>query len=398
LKTKRNIKLIIGIGISLSIYACVESFTTPEIVAAKSYLVVDGLLNAQPGTTQIKLLRTQNLTDTSKTKPERGAIVQIQDDAGLFYSLIETPPGTYSSYISAVDKSRKYRLYIKTTDTNEFMSEFVAAHESPPVDELTYTVESENVKVQVSTHDPANNTHYYQWRYQQTWQYTALEHTFYRLANGIVTRVPDDQYTCWKTVGTDKILVTSTDRLAQDVVSNFQVFSLPIESEQFKTRFSLLVQQTALDKPAFDYWELLRKNTQNLGTLFDPLPSKVIGNMRCLTNPDNIILGYFSASSVSEKRIFISAAEVKQLGLYDDPYKNCSRKAILFINVKACEAGQPIWPFTGDCRLPPQGANQQPVTGIPDGADFIKGYYFTSTFCMDCRLRGGTNIKPSFWQ
>ncbi|MEJ7664694.1 MAG: DUF4249 family protein [Hymenobacter sp.] len=49
--------------------------------------------------------------------------------------------------------------------------------------------------------------------------------------------------------------------------------------------YSILVRQYALTPEEFAYWDKLRKNTENLGTLFDPLPSQLSGNVHRLTMP-----------------------------------------------------------------------------------------------------------------
>ena len=42
--------------------------------------------------------------------------------------------------------------------------------------------------------------------------------------------------------------------------------------------------------------------------------------------------------------------------------------------------------------IPPQW----PYDAIFEGPA-IKAYKVAEPFCVDCRLRGGSNIKPSFW-
>ncbi|MGC4023430.1 MAG: DUF4249 family protein [Cyclobacteriaceae bacterium] len=67
----------------------------------------------------------------------------------------------------------------------------------------------------------------------------------------------------------------------------------------------MLVKQQALSEEAYNFWFQLQTTTQNLGGLFDPLPSQVNSNVQCESDPSKTVLGFFSGSSVSSKRIFI---------------------------------------------------------------------------------------------
>ncbi len=45
---------------------------------------------------------------------------------------------------------------------------------------------------------------------------------------------------------------------------------------------------------------------ENAGTLFDPTPTAIPGNIYCIDNPEEPVLGYFEASGVSTRRVFIN--------------------------------------------------------------------------------------------
>jgi len=65
-----------------------------------------------------------------------------------------------------------------------------------------------------------------------------------------------------------------------------------------------------LTSAAFNYLTLIEKNSQQLGTLFDPQPSELPGYIHSTSNPAEPVLGYLSAVAPQEKRLFIDASQV----------------------------------------------------------------------------------------
>jgi hypothetical protein len=94
------------------------------------------------------------------------------------------------------------------------------------------------------------------------------------------------------------------------MISHQPVATIPQNDEKISKRYSILVRQYALTKEAYQFHQILQRNTQQTGSLFDPQPSQLSTNLHCLTNPDQPVIGFISASSVEEKIIFIKHQEV----------------------------------------------------------------------------------------
>ncbi len=77
------------------------------------------------------------------------------------------------------------------------------------------------------------------------------------------------------------------------------------ETRRLHYRYSLLVRQMALSKKAFWYWDELAKNLQSKGNLFDTQPSLTPSNICNVNDEDELVIGYFSISGATEKRIFV---------------------------------------------------------------------------------------------
>jgi hypothetical protein len=76
--------------------------------------------------------------------------------------------------------------------------------------------------------------------------------------------------------------------------------------QQLSVLYSIFVRQYALTEDGYNFLSLMQSNTESLGTIFDPQPSQLKGNIQCLTNPNEPVVGYVSAGTVQQQRIFIS--------------------------------------------------------------------------------------------
>jgi len=175
--------------------------------------------------------------------------------------------------------------------------------------------ENDGVQLYADAHDATGTTIYYRWKYSQTWQFTSAYQSRYQF-NTTTQKVeprPVDIYHCWQTIPTSPIVQTSTARLSQDVAKDVPLVFLAANAAELRFKYSILVQLLAQSKEEYDYWETLRKNTESLGTINDPLPSQITGNVHCLSDASEPVLGYVGVHSLSEQRIFIARIDVPQL-------------------------------------------------------------------------------------
>ncbi|HYE53882.1 MAG TPA: DUF4249 domain-containing protein [Chitinophagaceae bacterium] len=368
--------------------ACRQSYEPPALKAPNRFLVIEGVINATAGaSTTILLSRTRNLVDTFLTDPERGARVQIESSAGNVFNLAEQAPGTYVSAPLSLNASQNYRLKIITSDNKEYLSDMVPVKQTPAIDSLTWRQRTDpalpkDVTIYANTHDPSNNTRYYRWDYTETWQYRAVYDTDlgWNVQAGLIFYYPpaDQRYNCWYVSEGPQIAIGSSVKLSNDVIADAPVVVIPHNSEKIGVRYSALVRQYALTQDAYKYWEILQKNTQKLGTLFDAQPSQLKGNFRSVSNASEPVIGYASASTVQEQRIFIARQQlVDWQGGVSQP----------------------------DCPMvtTPQNSSNYLILNYPDTT--YGPYYFTSAggivltkkTCLDCTRRGGTNQRPSYW-
>ena len=360
--------------LALLLPACVDPYS-PDILAAKrSFLVVDGFINSQ-GVTSIKLSRTFAISSLPKVPAESRALVYLEDAGGARFPLTESPVGTYTSASLTLHPGRTYRLRITTAAGVLYASDFVPAKTTPPVDALDWRPESTGLGIYVSAHDDTNTTQYYRWEYEETWEIIppfspSIE--FYN-NNIIPIRVPYPTR-CWGNERAAAIQLAKTTALAKDVVSDLLLHRLPRNSDRLYRRYSILVQQHALTKEEYGYWEALRKNTESLGTLFDPQPSQLTGNVHCLSNDGELALGFVGAHSLAQHRIFIDHSQLPFDWPYVSGYKDCVPPDTAKADVTEL--------FRAGSIVPVVEVREGIVISTPD--------------CVDCR-RKGSATRPSFW-
>ena len=383
-----------GLGlVLLALGGCIERYMPEVINAPNRYLVVDGFINGN-GRTRIKLSRTVNLSVTTAPPAERGASVQVVDNTGLRYMLREQSAGLYVSDSLVLPVGRQYLLRISTASSEAatYESASTPLKVTPPFDKLDWTTSAGELQIRVSTHDASAQSRYYRWRYVETWHFRSGFESLIEYRDGIIKDRITPIYNCWRTEIGSLVKQTSTAQLSQDVITDYPLLSFPDKAERVKIRYSVLVSQYAETAEEFAYWELLRKNTEAVGTINDPLPVQLTGNVHRVGRPTEPVLGFVGAHTTQQQRLFISRQDLPLASDYEfeNPYFQCSTG-------EEIPGGRP----PDDYHVPEtrifQEPNSVPISYIKNAAGtVIEGYTGSTRACVDCRVRG-TTTKPAFW-
>nr|WP_294795470.1 DUF4249 domain-containing protein [uncultured Mucilaginibacter sp.] len=388
-KYSKNVKtgLVFALTLCVFIYACKEKYVPQIKDVNPNYLVVDGFINTGADSTIFRLSRTFKLESKAVMAVERAAIVAIESDAGGSYLLYELPakPGVYAVPPLNLDQSKKYRLRIRTKDNREYLSDFVESKVSPPVT-LTHDFRHGNLNIYSNTNDATGKSRYYNYTYTETWQYRAPQHSIYKVENHklVQRRYPeDDIYDCYHQSTSSKVNIATTTTLAEDRLADNLIVDILPSSQKVRIEYSVLVKQSVLTKAGFEFLETLAKNTERVGSIFDSQPSLLSGNIRCTTNPAEVVIGFISAGTTTEKRILLVANQFPFdfIGPVPDPY--CVKHTDSLTTGKI----KPV-------LLDPTTTDLIPI-------DFnltVDTLLATKIHeCVDCRLQGGTTKMPSYW-
>ncbi len=370
--TKRNSIIILLISQFLS--SCITQFI-PQITEEKELLVVQGLITDQQETDTIKLSKSLPFGHVNEATPVSGSIVSISDNMGNSFGLKEIKNGTYITDVTSFRgiPGRYYTLHINTNSDNlNYESLPVEMKGVPPIDSLYYdkiVVEQpyENFKgidacqIYLNTYDPSDNCKYFRWDYSETWELRLL------------FDVPNQ--TCWISDKSHAINIKSTVAFNEARINRLPVNYITNATDRLKTKYSIVVNQYSLNEDEFNYWEKIQDVAIQVGGLYDIIPSSIPGNIHCIENPEKVVLGYFSVSAKSSKRIFIK----DNFEGIINPYANCVTDTIG--TDKPVGLNETVWILVyHKCSIPCSSTFE--IT--------------THRECADCTTRG-TTIKPDFW-
>lgn len=367
----------IVLAIILNSEGCVTKFM-PELDENRELLVVDGLLTDQPETNTIRLTKSLPIGKMSNIKPVLGCTVSIIDDLDNLVTLKETGNGYYitDSLKFRGVTGRKYTLRIQSHSgvLNNYSYESLPMEliPVPPIDSLfwkkflieegnDYYAPKEGCEIYLDSHDDTRECQFFRWDFTETWE--------------IILPFIVPNRVCWATNKSGSILIKNTSLLSETSVSRFPINFISPATDRLKEKYSILVNQYSINEKEYEYWDNMQRLTEHSGSLYDIIPFSVPGNINCVDDPTEKVLGYFSVSAKTSRRIFIADSLSGMVQLYND-----------------CPISPPI-PF--EETVPTLGIN---VWIIYDHSMEVPPFiiYTDKKFCADCTTRG-TNIKPPFW-
>ncbi|HEY4874203.1 MAG TPA: DUF4249 domain-containing protein, partial [Puia sp.] len=297
----------------------------PPIRQSAQILVVEGLITTDTLPYAVKLSYTGSFTNASVAVDSNqnfinDATVIIKDDAGdsTYCNLVS--PGMYqsvnSSFIGTVGSA--YTLVIHLSNGKTYISTSEKINPVPPIDSITVSYDSTFITdvrptqfiISANTRDPASQTNYYRWTAsayipRKSWGEPCDPYTDPPCTNPYmcVCYAECDQY-----VENTQINVLS-DQLTNGNEIIQPVFYSPIY--WFGDHY-VEVRQYSLNQDSYIFWQQYIQQTTRTGSILDPLPSSLIGNIHNAADSTDNALGYFEASAVNSKKIVIEPFFLQQ--------------------------------------------------------------------------------------
>lgn len=368
-----NYILFLFLAVLLGIAACIDPFNPPEIELSERFLVYDGYIQANgQDTSWVTLSRTQNVHDPSVPAKEGGAVVSVENEQGEVYTFqaAAASPGTYYLPPAVFDVSQDHRLSLKLADGKTYLSEWQPFRVSPPIDSISYEVNGrDGIQIYVHTHDPAMQTRFYKWTFDETWEYSSPLISSLEMIDTVPVERTQDISRCWSSIVATNINVFTTAALSQDVVRYQPVTYVPAATNKLLREYSILVRQQALTREAYDYWTELARNNETNGSIFDPFPSGLSGNIKSAEGAGERVFGFFSGGVTQSQRVFIR----ENLGRSPTCYE---------VDTLSLKELRESYNLLISYELPDMPGN----------------YVVAPPYCLDCRVQGGTTRKPDFWR
>lgn len=363
----------------LFLASCKEKFVPKIPSPGAGYLVVEGNLTAGLGVTDIRISRTYPLDVTSSSQMEKDAAVAVEGSDGSNQPLPMTSAGHYTSPQLLFTSGSTYKLRIKTTDGKEYLSDAISPLTTPPIDSIGWKRDEQGFQFYVNAKGTNDNSRYYRWEFDETWEIRSFFYSLFVYEKPKVRprKQPEEMvFYCWKYGISNSLYLGSTAALSSNTVHEKILHRIPNGDEKLSVRYSLLLRQYSLSREAYDFYELMKKNTESLGSVFDMQPSELRGNIHCINDDNAIAIGYVTGATVSSKRIFVE----KPVGWQFN--EGCQSFTVVYDSVD--------YYFNGGGAIPIEEA-YDPVTGA------AIGYLGSAARCVDCTRRSGNLQKPSYW-
>ena len=399
---KRDI-LLLWVALLTVVSACVYDYN-PQIDGEGGYLIVEGDIIIGERSS-FKLSYSWTLVDTLATSEDQirvlyGTRMHIEDSKGGRYEQ-ESPydPGAspYAVFdMRKADPSLEYRLVIENKLGTYASTWTKAAPNDGAIDSLSFRINEDHttMSILVSTHSSDPQGGYYRWSVNETWEYRSMTNAIYKyvlyyptvtvFTPGIGEVLPLDRgeqyHRCWSTRVRPEIMTASTVDLTEDRLVDHLLYTLDYHDERVSVMYAPEVLQMRIPEDAYRYWEVMDRNSRDVGGLFSPEPSELRGNVVNVDNPDELVLGYVGVMSVIRKTMYIDNSLLRF-------YRNTSRY-------------QPVVDTLNDeaSYWKAYQLGKRPVGDIfnEQTGNWV-GYDWWPVSCVDCRRKGGTTTQPEGW-
>jgi len=331
--------IIILLGLSVIYAACIDEIAF-DIASEETSVVVEGLISTELQEYAVKVNESTILgigIDNIKS-PISGATVQVIDDSGVSVSFTEDveEAGTYIAEMQGI-VGKSYHVEVTLPNGNLITSAPEKILPPIQIDSIPIRIEevsglnaSGNSEITAFViaeanfeFDPADPP-YLRWRVYGEYEFLELYPGAFDLFRCYVTDFIDFN---------NLALLDGTD-VEGNRVENKEVVRTLL-NRRFNNIYGFMVSQYRISKKEHEYWSNVDQLINIDGTIFDPPPASIVGNLTNMNNPEELIQGYFSVVSSDFKRQFV---ETGDLGFFVQT--NCTGFSF-----------RPNPPECADCRL-----------------------------------------------
>lgn len=375
--------------LSILLNGCTETYPLLSNTYEEA-IVVEATLTNEVKKQEIKITKTSKFEDQN-TQIESGAKVTVKDNQGNEYLFEENSEIYLSQSAFQILPERQYTLEIITKDGKIYQSTPETMPAVSPIQNVVSSVVTNKdnetgVQITVNSYNPTGSSKYYRYEYEESYKIIAPRWSSLRT---IVTgpesvqliRNESNTRICYSTKKSTDIILVNTNNQEEDRVK------LPIRFIEESNyiighRYSILVKQYVENLAAFTFHRTMRDIAGSSSILSPKQPGLITGNIKCITDINTKVIGYFGLSSFSEQRIFFNYGDL--FPGKPSPYFN------------TCEDIKFLFCFVGlDCNGESMIYNieQNLMTYVQNRGN---NYTMVEAECGDC-TSFSSNIIPSFW-
>ena len=312
-------KALLAVLFLTSIISCIDVIDL-DINTEQRTIIIDGIVTDSLDDAFVRLnyssvigIGNDNILD-----PIPNAQVKLVDESDNKYDFEEVESGVYKINY-ALTRNKDYHLEVILEDGSHYESEPSSLQSSSVIDSIKYEVydgsytdnsgqftESTKIKLSCFSSFTDNDRPYLRWRINGMYE-------FQEAAPGVF--FPERCYIT-NNIDLNKIRIFNSNELNGSVLFDQEIFDA-IYDFRFIFQYAVLISQYSISEDEYDYWNNIKQIIDVEGGLFDPPPGTVVGNIRNVNDPNETVVGYFSISSLTRLRYFVSS---NTTGIGIDPY------------------------------------------------------------------------------
>ncbi|MDP5120470.1 MAG: DUF4249 domain-containing protein [Spirosomaceae bacterium] len=300
-----KVKLFISILSCFLLASCIERVDLPYRNLSPTLVVDGGVSNAKPPYT-LRLSYSGNFVSgnlITSNLAVNGARVTLFDDSGDSTQFLQNiyQPALYQTGIDYECKiGKSYALKIEMPDGKVFQSALQKMKEVAPIDSIYTDKTTDFIRFYVNTKDPAASTDYYKWGGVSISLKNTQSGTPGSTCSG----------SCWAyNSNASANILADTYINGRNIIGRLAFYSPITKAAPLSLQY-VEIRQEAISKEAYTYWRQYQEQRTRTGSIFDPLPSTIVGNMVNVVDSKESALGFFNVVSVATKRIVADPAKI----------------------------------------------------------------------------------------
>jgi hypothetical protein len=397
-----NLLIFAAVGaLSISLGGCITEYN-PPLGDFAELLVVEGIIT--DGETTIHLSRSTGIYNDPLSTTEYvdptiyDAQVWVESEDGKRFDVDYSTSG-YVIRMGDLDESTRYRLCI-TWEGEDYASDWRSPQRTPPIENVYFHQEyfGAPVEVRLDVAGESGDSGYYFWRYEEEWEirasinashyFSSSEGNYTSMSLGLYLDSNSDDdptndlssfkypghvspfYYCWKYGRSRELLLATTEHLTENKLRGRVLYEIDSQNDRLSYLYHTRILQYSIGSDAYYYYSNQKKNSDDTGSIFSPIPSEMVGNISCLTSPDIPVIGFVEVSRGSTREEYLDGR----------PFYTYRDECVILTSDKAIEdAGYSVYSF------------------YPIVYDPMMAPEFTTIDCIDCRRMGGSKSRPSWW-
>lgn len=322
MKFTRFLRLLFFTICTINLVSCIEEVQI-DIRSEDLKLVVEGSISSQKPPYRVKLSYSGAFKYVNNIPQENiiaFANVFVMDDLGKKIVFYPQANGEYKTLDDVANQGKVGRTYVLTIELPSgevYQSRPEKIPVTVPIDKIYYQYRAvspvfdakgfcttpNGYDVFIDTQDPANQTNYYRWEASSVSRRTTTGITcgFFTICNA----------SCFQEIKNYESLNTYSDQYANGgAIKKRQVIFSPL----YATGFHYIdISQVSITREAYQFWRRFEEQQTRTGSVLDPLPASIEGNIYNVKDPNKLALGYFSGLGTYRKRFVLDNTKDNEL-------------------------------------------------------------------------------------